>query len=60
MNIFEQASRLRLRFESSKGQLIVEDLWELPPVFRKERIFGFRCKEDLSKSEWCAEHFFCG
>jgi hypothetical protein len=30
MNIFEQASRLRLRFESAKGNLTVEDLWELP------------------------------
>ena len=30
MNIFEQASSLRLRFESAKGNLTVEDLWELP------------------------------
>lgn len=27
--IFEQASRLKLRFETSKGFLSVEDLWDL-------------------------------
>jgi hypothetical protein len=30
MNIFEQASRLQLRWESPKGLLTVEDLWTLP------------------------------
>ena len=29
-NIFEQASREALRFDSPKGQLHVEDLWRLP------------------------------
>jgi hypothetical protein len=29
-NIFEQASRLALRFDSPKGKLTVEDLWNLP------------------------------
>lgn len=29
-NIFEQASRQQLRFETIKGTLSVEDLWELP------------------------------
>ncbi|PRP93628.1 hypothetical protein [Enhygromyxa salina] len=29
-NIFERASRLRIRFESSKGLLTMEDLWVLP------------------------------
>ena len=30
MNIFAQATKEKLRFESSKGNLSVEDLWELP------------------------------
>lgn len=30
VNIFEQASRLPLRFESQQGQLSVEHLWNLP------------------------------
>ncbi len=29
MSIFEKASREKLRFSTSKGQLSVEDLWEL-------------------------------
>ena len=29
MNIFERASRAKIRFNSSKGQLITEDLWSL-------------------------------
>ena len=29
INIFEQATRLQLRFDSPKGQLSVEDLWVL-------------------------------
>ena len=29
-NLFEQASRLKLRFQTSKGLLPTEDLWDLP------------------------------
>lgn len=30
MSIFEQASRQKLRFDTSRGQLSAEDLWDLP------------------------------
>jgi hypothetical protein len=30
MEMFAKASRIKLRFDSSKGQLAVEDLWDLP------------------------------
>ncbi len=29
-NIFERTTRLKLRFDTAKGKLSVEDLWELP------------------------------
>ena len=30
MNIFEKASKLKLRFQSTRGELSVENLWDLP------------------------------
>lgn len=30
ISIFEQASRQKLRFETSAGKLSIEDLWDLP------------------------------
>lgn len=34
--LFEQASRLKVRFSSSLGQLSVEDLWDLPLSTRSD------------------------
>jgi len=36
-NIFEQATRKKLRFTTSRGPLTVEDLWELPLTSKTER-----------------------
>ncbi len=37
-NIFAKASRLRLRFETVKGILSVEDLWQLPLTANNGRL----------------------
>ena len=29
-NLFEQAARKKIRFSTPKGQLLAEDLWDLP------------------------------
>ena len=36
MNIFEQATRRAVRFESAKGDLSVEQLWDLPLQSRNQ------------------------
>jgi hypothetical protein len=43
--MFEQASRLKLRFETSRGNISTEDLWDLPLT----SITGFSL-DDLAKS----------
>lgn len=37
MNIFEKASRVKLRFESTIGLLVAEQLWDLPLSARGDR-----------------------
>ena len=36
--MFEKASRLKLRFDTSKGQLTTEDLWDLPLTSTTARV----------------------
>ncbi len=36
MNIFEKASRVKMRFDSGIGLLTVEQLWDLPLVSKQE------------------------
>ncbi len=38
MNIFERASKQRIRFETSKGRLTCEDLWDLPLKTRTKSV----------------------
>lgn len=44
MNIFETASRQKLRFETSKGSLSVEDLWDIPLTSSTGRV----CLNDIA------------
>ncbi len=38
MNIFERASRRKLRFESDRGDLTAEQLWDLPLIDTRGRL----------------------
>lgn len=38
MNIFEQATRAKIRFTTLNGMLGVEDLWDLPLVSRRSNL----------------------
>lgn len=44
MSDFEQASRLKLRFNTQKGNLSTEDLWDLPLLGK------FVCLDDIAKA----------
>lgn len=47
MNIFEQASREKLRFETAKGYITTEDLWSLPLTSRSTASVSL---DDIAKS----------
>jgi len=47
MELFERASRWKLRFPTPVGQLVVEDLWELPLTSNKDRVANLN---DLAKA----------
>ena len=49
MDIFEQASRLKLRFPSVKGLLTTEDLWSLPLRSETNRANLNDIAKDLNK-----------
>jgi len=48
-NIFERASRLRIRFESAKGLLTVEDLWVLPLTSKGNKDKGKVNLDDIAR-----------
>lgn len=43
--MFEKASRLKIRFETSMGALCVEDLWDLPLTSKA----GKTCLDDIAR-----------
>lgn len=45
MNIFEKASRIKLRFGTSIGMLSVEDLWDLPLLSTTSK----PCLDDIAR-----------
>lgn len=44
--MFEKASRLKLRFETKRGNVMVEDLWDIPLLAINDGV----CLDDIAKS----------
>lgn len=53
--LFERASRLKVRFETAKGNLTVEDLWDLPLTSRNGNNLDEIAKELHRKVKESAE-----
>ena len=45
MNLFEKASRMKLRIETDKGNIAIEDLWDLPLIHTKKSL----CLDDIAR-----------
>ncbi len=53
MNIFEKASRLKLRFEVEKGNVNTEDLWDMPLLPTLDNIakdLNQQCEQSVAES----------
>lgn len=50
MELFEKASRDRLRFNTSKGMLSIEDIWSLPLTSESGKVNLYDIGNDLHKN----------
>lgn len=58
MNIFEQATRQKFRFESIKGELTVEQLWDMPLTSKNGFDLDTVAKEVNRDLKACSEESF--
>lgn len=58
MNIFEQATRQKFRFESIKGELTVEQLWDMPLTSKNGFDLDTVAKEVNRGLKACSEESF--